>query len=71
MGGRCGWWCQDHTVFLNGLTWCQRHANSTRWLDARSGSIFEILSRPAIDDRSPNLAGILVDELDGEVTAPT
>jgi hypothetical protein len=68
-GNRCGWWCQDHTVVANGRTWCKRHANNVKWLDARGGSIFEILHRPAINDRSPNLAGILVDELNDEVTA--
>lgn len=56
-------------MVMNGRTWCKRHANNVKWLDARGGSIFEILHRPAIDDRSPNLAGILVDELDHDVSA--
>ncbi|HEV2033811.1 MAG TPA: hypothetical protein VGU71_06370 [Candidatus Dormibacteraeota bacterium] len=56
-------------VILNGRTWCQRHANSVKWLAAKDGSIFEILNVAAIDDRSPNLAGILVDEQNDEVTA--
>jgi hypothetical protein len=68
-GNRCGWWCEDHSVTLNGHTWCQRHANVVKWLDARDGTIFEILNVPHIGDRSPNLAGILVDELDAEVVA--
>jgi hypothetical protein len=67
-GNRCGYWCQDHSVFVNGNTWCKRHGNNVKWLTARGGSIFEITQRPAIDDRSPNLVGILVDELDVEVT---
>jgi hypothetical protein len=68
-GARCGWWCIDHSVILNGRAWCQRHANSVKWLNAQDGSIYEILNVAAIDDRSPNLAGILVDELNDEVIA--
>jgi hypothetical protein len=68
-GARCGWWCSDHSVILNGRAWCQRHANSVKWLRARDGSIYEILNVAAIGDRSPNLAGILVDELNDEVIA--
>lgn len=68
-GRRCIYWCPDHSVFMNGRNWCQRHANSVKWLQARSGSIFEIQNTAAIDDRSPNLVGLLVDELDGDVTA--
>jgi hypothetical protein len=49
--------------------WCERHANSVRWLRARDGSIYEIGHVAAIDDRSPNLVGILVDELNAEMTA--
>ena len=67
-GSRCGWWCEDHTVHLNGRSWCQRHANSVKWLAAKDGSIFEILNVAAIDDRSPNLAGILVDELNADIS---
>jgi hypothetical protein len=67
-GRRCTYWCEDHSVFLHGRSWCQRHANSVRWLRARDGTIFEILPSAAIDDRSPNLVGTLVDELDKEVT---
>jgi hypothetical protein len=68
-GRRCIYWCPDHSVYANGRTWCQRHANSVKWLQAQSGSIFEINNTAAIDDRSPNLAGMLVDELDGDVSA--
>jgi hypothetical protein len=68
-GRRCIYWCPDHSVFVNGRTWCQRHANSVKWLQAQSGSIFEIQNTAAIDDRSPNLVGLLVDELDGDVSA--
>lgn len=68
-GARCGFWCEEHSVYMNGRTWCQRHANSVKWLRARDGSIFEILASAAVDDRSPNLTGILVDELNGEITA--
>lgn len=68
-GQRCGYWCPDHSVFLNGRTWCGRHANSVKWLRARDGTIYEIGHMAAIDDRSPNLAGILVDDLNREMTA--
>jgi hypothetical protein len=49
--------------------WCERHANSVKWLRARDGSIYEIGPVAAIDDRSPNLVGILVDELNRDMTA--
>jgi hypothetical protein len=49
--------------------WCERHANSVKWLRARDGSIYEIGPVAAIDDRSPNLVGILVDELNSEMTS--
>jgi hypothetical protein len=68
-GKRCKYWCRDHSVFSKGRSWCQRHANSVRWLHARSGSIYEIGHGAAIDDRSPNLVGTLVDELDADITA--
>jgi hypothetical protein len=66
-GARCGWWCTDHSMILNGRAWCQRHANSVKWLKARDGSIYEILNVAGINDRSPNLVGLLVDELNDEV----
>jgi hypothetical protein len=68
-GRRCEYWCEEHSVFLNGRMWCQRHANSVKWLRARDGSIYEIGHTAALEDRSPNLAGILVDELNPEMTA--
>lgn len=69
VGRRCGFWCVEHSVFLNGRMWCDRHANSVKWLRARDGSIYEIGHTAAIDDRSPNLVGILVDELNREMVA--
>jgi hypothetical protein len=54
-------------VILNGRAWCQRHANSVKWLDARDGSIYEIHHIADMHDRSPNLVGMLVDELNDEV----
>ena len=67
-GLRCQYWCSEHSVFMNGRMWCERHANSVKWLRARDGTIYEIGHLAAIDDRSPNLAGILVDELNREMT---
>ena len=66
-GQRCTYWCPDHSILLNGRMWCERHANSVKWLRARDGSIYEIGPIAAIDDRSPNLVGILVDELNREM----
>jgi hypothetical protein len=68
VGRRCGYWCSDHSVYVKGRNWCQRHANSVKWLRARDGSIFEILPSAALDDRSPNLVGTLVDELNTDIT---
>jgi hypothetical protein len=67
-GQRCRYWCAEHSVLMNGRMWCERHANSVKWLRARDGTIYEIGHVAAIDDRSPNLAGILVDELNREMT---
>lgn len=68
-GTRCRWWCTDHSVISHGRSWCQRHANSVKWLKSRDGSIYEILHVAGMNDRSPNLVGILVDELNDEVVA--
>lgn len=68
-GKRCQWWCKDHAVILNGRAWCQRHANSVKWLNARDGSIYEMHHVAGMNDRSPNLVAILVDELNEEVGA--
>ena len=68
-GARCQWWCEDHSVILNGRVWCQRHANSVKWLHTGEGSIYEVHHHAAINDRTPNLVGILVDELNADVTA--
>jgi len=68
-GARCKWWCKDHSVILNGRAWCQRHANSVKWLDARDGSIYEVHHVAAMHDRSPNLVGLLVDGLNADVLA--
>lgn len=56
-------------MIMNGRAWCQRHANSVKWLHSREGSIYEIHHMADIKDRTPNLVGLLVDELDGEVAA--
>ena len=67
-GRRCGWWCADHTTFMYGRAWCERHAGSVKWLAARDGSLYEIGRMPAIDDRSPNLVAIIVEMLDAELS---
>lgn len=68
-GNRCGWWCLDHAVILDGQAWCRRHASNTKWLRAKGGSILAVGRRPHVNDRSPNLVGILVDEYNDEVIA--
>jgi hypothetical protein len=68
-GRRCGYWCEEHSVWLHGRNWCQRHANSVKWIHARDGSIYEIGRQALLDDRSPNLVATLVDDLNAEVTA--
>jgi hypothetical protein len=67
-GTRCGCWCEEHSVYMNGRNWCQRHANSVKGF-APATARSTILATAAVDDRSPNLAGILVDELNGEITS--
>jgi hypothetical protein len=68
-GRRCGHWCEEHSFWLHGRNWCQRHANSVKWIHARDGSIYEIGRQALLDDRSPNLVATLVDDLNAEVTA--
>ena len=68
-GRRCGYWCEEHSIWLHGRNWCQRHANSVKWIHARDGSIYEIGRQALLDDRSPNLVATLVDDLNAEVTA--
>ncbi len=68
-GRRCGYWCEEHSVYMHGRNWCQRHANSVKWIHARDGSIYEIGRQAMLDDRSPNLVATLVDDLNVEVTA--
>ncbi|HYM97620.1 MAG TPA: hypothetical protein VET26_09975 [Candidatus Sulfotelmatobacter sp.] len=68
-GNHCGWWCEEHSVVSGDQAWCRRHANSMKWVKAREGSILEIAGLPGMNDRSPNLAGMLVDELNDEVVA--
>lgn len=68
-GRRCGYWCEEHSAFLHGRNWCQRHANSVKWIHARDGSIYEIGRQAALDDRSPNLVAMLVDDLNADVSA--
>ena len=67
-GRRCGYWCEEHSTWHNGRNWCQRHANSVKWIHARDGSIYEIGRQALLDDRSPNLVATLVDDLNADVT---
>jgi hypothetical protein len=68
-GRRCGHWCEEHSVFSGGRTWCLRHVNSVRWLELRDGSTYEVCIEAPIDDRSPNLVGMLVEDLNRPMTA--
>jgi hypothetical protein len=68
-GRQCVYWCERHSVFHTGRTWCQRHANSVRWLHAHDGTMYEIRLQAPIDDRSPNLVGSLVEDLNRPMTA--
>ncbi len=68
-GRRCGYWCEEHSAYVHGRNWCQRHANSVKWIHARDGSIYEIGRQALLDDRSPNLVATLVDDLNADVTA--
>jgi hypothetical protein len=67
-GRQCGYWCEEHSAYLHRRNWCQRHANSVKWIHARDGSIYEIGRQALLDDRSPNLVATLVDELNADVT---
>jgi hypothetical protein len=66
-GKRCGWWCKNHLVFEDGEPWCHRHVNTIRELRKRAGSIYEIGRMASIEDRSPRLASLIVEEIDKDV----
>jgi hypothetical protein len=68
-GKRCGWWCKEHLIFVQGQPWCHRHANTIRELRKRSGSIYEINRMAAIEDRSPSLASLIVEEVNQDVNS--
>lgn len=68
-GRQCGYWCERHSSFFSGRTWCQRHANSIRWLYSSDGAVYEIRMQAPLDDRSPNLVATLVEDLNRPMTA--
>jgi hypothetical protein len=68
-GRQCGWWCRQHVIFQDGRAWCQRHATIARELASRRNTIYDIKTVPALEDRSPALASMIVEEVDGVVRA--
>ncbi len=68
-GAQCGWFCRSHTVFVHGRPSCRRHASTAKWLKPADDSTdYSVLHLAAVEDRSPNLVGFIVDLLDEEVT---
>jgi hypothetical protein len=68
-GRECGWWCRDHIRFVEGRAWCERHANTLRELSARRDTIYEIKTIATLEDRSPSLCSMIVEEIDVHVRA--
>jgi hypothetical protein len=68
-GAECGWFCRNHTVFVQGRASCRRHASTARWLQGREEPSFEAAHLALVEDRSPNLVGFIVDLLDVEVSS--
>jgi hypothetical protein len=68
-GAECGWFCRNHTVFVQGRASCRRHASTARWLQGKEGALYEAGHLAFVEDRTPNLVGFIVDLLDEEVSA--
>ncbi|MGH7776917.1 MAG: hypothetical protein ACREPI_07055 [Candidatus Dormibacterales bacterium] len=68
-GSRCGLWCREHITFVEQAPLCRRHANVVRHVSAQAGSIYEIKTQVAIDDRGPSLVSMVVEEADAGVRA--
>ena len=66
-GARCGRWCREHVSFDGSGPLCRRHASVLREVSAQAGSIYEIKTQAAIDDRGPSLVSMVVDESDAAV----
>ena len=68
-GMRCtSWWCKHHVAFVDGTPFCTRHAAVLKALAATAGTIREIKARPAVSDRSLNLANMTADDVDKDMT---
>jgi len=66
---RCtSWWCKHHVAFVGGTPFCTRHAAVLKALAATAGTIREIKARPAVGDRSLNLANMTADDVDKDMT---
>lgn len=68
-GQQCGWWCRAHIKFVHGSAWCERHANTVRELSARRNTIYEIKTMATLEDRSPSLCSLIVEDVDPHVRA--
>jgi hypothetical protein len=66
-GRQCGYWCRDHVKIDEGHAWCERHASTVRELSARRNTIYEIKTVAGIQDRSPSLCSMIVEEIDAPV----
>jgi hypothetical protein len=66
-GNQCGYWCRAHVKAVDGHIWCERHSNVMREVSARRDTIYEIKTVVPIEDRSPSLCSMIVEEIDGPV----
>ncbi len=68
-GQRCdSWWCKRHIGFIEATPFCTRHASVLRALAATAGTIHEIKQRPLVDDRSLNLANLVAEDVEKDLT---
>ncbi len=62
------WWCSEHVQFYGVEPFCRRHANVVKALSIHAGTIREIKSLPALDDRSFGLASMVGEDVNKDLT---
>jgi hypothetical protein len=60
-------WCDKHVELVGDRPYCQRHAAVVEALEETEGSILEVKSQPAVDDRAVPLLNLIVNEIDQPV----
>lgn len=62
------WWCSEHVQFHGTEPYCRRHSTVVKALSIHAGTIREIKSLPAVDDRSLSLAAMVGEDVNKDLT---